>query len=243
MRIAICDDNYEWVKIISEQVNLCCNAIGEEYICDFYYNGDALIEKCMDTIYAIVFLDIDMPQLDGIATAAKFRKINYKSLLVFVSLMENRVFDTFGYDAVYFVRKTNLKEEIKKCFEKCMGLLKSNEKIYLMQNKNGEISFSENEIVFIESFKRKLIVYSDKKGELCIENSLQYAINTLADNEKFFLINRSCIINFMHLASIGNDEMLIMDNNLVNSNLQVSRRRKSEFYSALAFYERSRMKC
>ena len=87
MRIAICDDEVSMVQILEEKIKkLLPDAVIEKYL-----SGDELIASGSKP--DILFLDIQMPGMDGMETAKVLRQDNEDMILIFVTAAEdwNRV--------------------------------------------------------------------------------------------------------------------------------------------------------
>lgn len=67
MRIAICDDEPEFVDGISEEIKAYAAKNNEIVYIDSFINGSELMsELCNKVKYDIIFLDICMPSVNGI---------------------------------------------------------------------------------------------------------------------------------------------------------------------------------
>lgn len=71
MRIAICDD--EQLALIRTKETLETAYKSIDLIADIYSDGNKLIEVSKTYKYDLIFLDVEMPLIDGIETAKKHR--------------------------------------------------------------------------------------------------------------------------------------------------------------------------
>lgn len=71
MRIAICDD--EQLSLIRTKETLETAYKSIDLIVDIYSDGNKLIEVSKTYKYDLIFLDVEMPLIDGIETAKKHR--------------------------------------------------------------------------------------------------------------------------------------------------------------------------
>ena len=93
MRIAICDDEVSMVQILEEKIKkLLPDAVIEKYLL-----GDELIASGSKP--DILFLDIQMPGMDGMETAKVLRQDNENMILIFVTAAEEYVFQAFDVGA------------------------------------------------------------------------------------------------------------------------------------------------
>ena len=99
MRIAICDDEVSIVQILEEKIKkLLPDAVIEKYL-----SGDELIASGSKP--DILFLDIQMPGMDGMETAKVLRQDNEDMILIFVTAAEEYVFQAFDVGAFHFLVK------------------------------------------------------------------------------------------------------------------------------------------
>ena len=69
--------------------------------------------------YKIIFLDINMDEMDGILTAKKIREQNSEIFLVFVTAFVNYSLEGYKVDAVRYLLKNNvnMQESIAECMD------------------------------------------------------------------------------------------------------------------------------
>jgi len=102
------------------------------------------------------------------------------------------------------------------------------EKIYIHSENDKIIQIEElKNIVYLESDKRKTIVYCCNGNQFLVNKCLSFMEEKLPD-ENFFKIHKSFIINIDYLKSINykGDKIVILKNNI---KLQIACRKYSEF--------------
>ena len=99
MKIAVCEDEIEVQKMLAESIQkVCPNA---EILC--YLSSEALLEA--DEQIDILFLDIQMPGKNGMETARALRKRGMDTILIFVTAIEEYVFQAFDVGAFHYLVK------------------------------------------------------------------------------------------------------------------------------------------
>ncbi len=99
MQIAICDDDKSIGLILEEKIKkLLPDAVIEKYL-----SGDELIASGCEP--DILFLDIQMPGMDGMETARILRQKNERMVLIFVTAVEEYVFQAFDVAAFHYLVK------------------------------------------------------------------------------------------------------------------------------------------
>ena len=79
MRIGICDDERDVRDYIAEKIK--CLYPTDTIL--FYPSGESLL--AVDSLPDILFLDIQMPQIDGMETARRLRQKDKQLVIIFVT--------------------------------------------------------------------------------------------------------------------------------------------------------------
>ena len=77
-----------------------------------YSTGKKLVEVCEQEEIDVLFLDIDMPEVDGFKIAESVRKKELNCLIVFCSNYSDFVFKSFRYEPFSFLCKENYQEQL-----------------------------------------------------------------------------------------------------------------------------------
>ena len=103
IKFAICDDE---PRMAQELASHLADYMRKKSISDYsvssFCNGRALLESGS---YDVIFLDIQMEQPDGMETARQLRRREDHSLLVFVTVLKECVFDAFQVEAYDYLLK------------------------------------------------------------------------------------------------------------------------------------------
>ena len=104
IKIALCDDDVNALPIIAGAADSAFRAreIRPEII--RFTSGRELLASMERTRYQIVLLDIEMPDMDGIAVGRQIRDRGDNTPIIFVSECESRVFESFLIQPLGFVR-------------------------------------------------------------------------------------------------------------------------------------------
>ena len=163
MRIAICDDEVSMVQILEEKIKrLLPDAVIEKYL-----SGEKLIASGSKP--DVLFLDIQMPGMDGMETAKMLRQDNEDMILIFVTAAEEYVFQAFDVGAFHYLVKPFSDEKLK---------------IFL------------RDIVYAEVFNRKVIIHT-RNTDIEYYGKLQDLQNMAG--EDFFRTHRAYLVHFKYV--------------------------------------------
>ena len=78
----------------------------------FTYENTLGVKEIMDDM-DVLFLDVQMPQQDGVSFAKELRKKHMDTIIIFLSDYDSYVWDSFDVDAICFMRKRYFNDEIE----------------------------------------------------------------------------------------------------------------------------------
>ena len=103
-RIAICDDEKIFRDDLKEILIRYMTDRGIMLEIDTFSSGKEFVELGIEMVkYKIVFLDINMDELDGIMTAKKIRENSKDMFIVFVTAFVNYTIEGYKVDAVRYI--------------------------------------------------------------------------------------------------------------------------------------------
>lgn len=159
IRFAVCDDNLEDLKNIVEIINTCVKN-NEDVQIDVFSNGADLL-KVTDTVrYDAFFLDIDMPNMNGLDISARIREKDAYSEIIFITVRDECVYESIQFKPFRFIRKQFLKKELEVAVEELLDVI-SKYNFYLDEN---ECKIPVSEVYYLEYERRRIKVYT--KDEL-----------------------------------------------------------------------------
>ena len=99
MRIAICDDQREVRELFEERIR----RLYPEAELLLFSSGEQLLDS--EKVSDILLLDIQMPGKNGMDTARELRKKNKNTIIIFVTALEEFVFQAFDVGAFHYLVK------------------------------------------------------------------------------------------------------------------------------------------
>lgn len=198
MRIAICDDEKNIRELIKGKI---ANQYPNANII-FYNSGEELLLS--DNPIDILFLDIQMQGKNGMETARELRKKDKKIIIIFVTAVEEYVFQAFDVGAFHYIVKPidddKFKDVLHRAVEEWTSMKaeeKAPEEKYLMINNGGvHIKVTIDDIVYAEVFNRKVVIH--KLNETIEYYGKMADLEALA-GDSFFRPHRAYLINFKYV--------------------------------------------
>ena len=226
MKIAICEDNQqdrkrlkEFILKYSEEKNLLVT-INE------YTDGIELIDN-YNKLFDIVYLDIEMEMMNGMAAAEKLRKHDENVMIVFVTNYVQYAIRGYSVNASDFLLKPLTYFSFEEHFKKVMHQFEKKKEVFISVKTNNEIKrIDVDQILFVESQGHYL--YLNLKADIfTVLDTMKNMEKRLVD-KGFFRCNNGYIVNLKYVRSV--------DKNIVDVGghlLPISRPRKKLFMEAL----------
>lgn len=112
MNIAIVDDDVDFSSELQQYVIMFIERLYTRYEIDII-NSD-FFNNSLDKNYDIVFLDIDLKEINGINIGKKLLVSEANPIIIFVSSRGDLVFSSLSVRPFYFVRKAYLKTRFRR---------------------------------------------------------------------------------------------------------------------------------
>lgn len=171
MRIAIVDDESLYLEEIEKRITDVCNKYNIEHKIECYKTPMLIIDEDDFSAFDIILLDIDMPCINGIDLAKQINRTRHSETLpyiIFVSAMDNLVFDALKQFPYSFVRKTHL-EELDKCILNIYKKLKDSP-VYAVKIGRTTKLIEIDKIIYLEKQGNYVDIYTTE--EVLQERSL-----------------------------------------------------------------------
>lgn len=213
MKCIIVDDE----PIARQGIEILLNHISTLELAGAFENAEAAARFIKDNPVDLIFLDIQMPGINGIEFAKSIPKT---TLVIFTTAFAEFAVDSYEVDAVDYLVKPIKPKRFEKAVEKAISyhsMLVSEEKNTNIEEIENEFIFIKSErrffkinfkdILFIEGLKDYVIIQTDNQ-RLITHMNLK-TIHELLPQHKFVRANRSYIINKDRVDSFSNNDVFI----------------------------------
>ena len=230
MRIAICDDEERYrveLKTILDKllINIDCNI-------DTFSNGNILVEAFGDTPYDLLFLDIEMPGIDGITLAKKLRSLSDKVYIVFLTSHVEYALEGYEVNALRYLTKPvnidKLKEVLKYVQER-----EGASRQMIIKEDGEELVIDISDIIYMEAMNQNVRIVTSS-GEHIIRYNIGDFESQLR-NDGFYRIHRGYLISLSKVKKLAKVDV-IMDLGSGEVSLPVSRSNLKPLKEALYSY-------
>ena len=156
---------------------------GVEYLGGFTDSYSA-IEFVKNNNIDVAFLDIEMPEINGIELAARLKEMDVNIQVVFVTGYDNYALNAFKVDAMGYLLKPYSKEDVQKQIDKAKRITKIGKSRIRIQTFGHFNVFIDNKPVVFSLAKSKelLAILVDRAGE---DVSMEYIVNLLYESRVY----------------------------------------------------------
>lgn len=180
--IAVCDDD---MQERMQEVQIVKNIFSQKELeagIEEFQTGQHFLDVLHRVPYDIVLLDIQMGEVSGFTLAEELYKITGGENIIFVSSMENLVFESIHFRPFRFVRKSHLEEELTEAVE---SWIQQNTKTECLEfDETGGVTtiLPQQEIIYIEVQSHHLYVHT-QKGNMRYIYEIQRDKIVMSNNE------------------------------------------------------------
>lgn len=221
MKCIIVDDE----PIARKGVKKLVDQISQLELLNSFGSAEAAAEYIQTTEVDLIFLDIQMPGINGMEFA---RSIPKHTLIIFTTAYSEYALDSYEVDAIDYLVKPIDPAKFRKAVDKAITyhslLLDEEEKS--VENVEDDCIFVKSDrryfkvnlkdILFIEGLKDYVIIQMD--GQRIITHLSMKTMHNLLPQRTFLRINRSYIVNRNHIDSFDNNDVFIKQHEIAIGN-------------------------
>lgn len=220
INIAVCDDNQAILTDI-------CGRIAKyrpDYSIEAFSSGRKLLESGRK--YDIVFLDIEMPDKDGMETAKLLRTTYRDAYIVFLTSHTEYMREAFKVRAYRYLVKPVCENDLYESISQAEKDILSTDKVVSIVNAETTLIDLDG-IVCIETCGNGALIYTED-GVHESNRSLKYWAEKLG-TERFFKVHKSYLAAFAHMRSFDQSGIRMAH---TRDPIPISRRNQSAFKKA-----------
>ena len=224
--VMICDDLPEERGNLIRLLRHCEQEKGLELDLETAADGTELLAMWRPGRWDLVLLDIFMPQLDGIETARRLRKVDARCEIVFATTSRSHGMEGYELHAMDYLTKPISQADVDGMMDWFLRQRAEKRNELIVRTPLGEETLQVQEILYIESRGHACDIHLPGRC-LSVRKSIEELSAGLDD--AFFRCHKSFLLNLAHVAEIGKNQFL-MDN---GESVPISAARLSDSKSAL----------
>lgn len=224
LKIAIIEDTDNDYKIIETNLKEIEKEENESFQLIRFISGEAFLSDYRP-VFDLVLLDIELPGMNGMMTAEKFRELDNLTPLIFTTNIASMAIQGYQYSAMDYMLKPVSKEDLSLRIKKIIKSNKENGVHLHIPYEGGVKILSINDILYIESFGHTLIYHTFNEQIKARSDKNMKNLEATLHPHSFSRCNVSYLVNLKYLSAIEGNEVIMVN----NERLSISRNKKKEF--------------
>lgn len=229
IKCAIVEDEEEFIQILKQYMDSFQKQNNCFIELSIFRNGQEILDS--NQKFDLIFMDIDMPIMDGMTAAKKMRELDSQFVLVFITNLANLAIKGYEVNAIDFVIKPLNYFEFSVKLKKVIDIYLKKKSHYVRFMSNDRVMYRVlcSSITYVEIKGHNITVHANTNC-IFVYGTLKSFMEKLND-DKFMLINKYYLVNTIHIVSFdSNSSMVILDD---GTELQCSRSNKKKIIEFL----------
>lgn len=230
MNIAIVDDEADFRQQLRDflarffQEN---RQYAEGFSIEAFQSGEELL-KDYTPRFTVIFLDIDMAEVNGMEAARRIREVDETTAIIFITRMARYALQGYSVAALDFILKPIDYFAFSFKLKKALARLEIEKPKLIQFNQNGELHYVNiKDILYVEVFNHYCELHTKKKSYR-VWGSLKEIEKQIGDGA-FSLCNRCYLVNLHYVTGIEKNEVV-----MGGIRLGIGRYKRKSFLEALA---------
>ncbi|HPB79635.1 MAG TPA: LytTR family DNA-binding domain-containing protein [Sedimentibacter sp.] len=205
VNIAVCDDSKEYVEIVRELINVIM--VKNNTACNIYtyFSGLSLVQAFKVKTFDIIFLDMEMPEIDGIKTGLLIREISDKVIIFYLTSHKEYAYESYQVKAKNYLLKPIQSDVLEKELMECIAELDMPLEFLDVKDTDGifhRIPLCDITHILRKKEDRKIHIYTLDKQEIIAVQTLKNIENSLSSISFFKRSCKSCLVNLNNIRAI-----------------------------------------
>lgn len=178
----------------------------------------------------IVFMDIELPDLNGMEASRKLREADKNVVLIFVTNMAQFAVGGYEVGAFDFIVKPASYPNFALKLDRAINRMESNKDTQIwISGKSGKKRVMTSRLKYVEVAKH-IITYHTVDGDITASGTMK-TVQEQLDGASFALCNQSYLVNLRFVSEVTGYNVTVG-----GDELQISHPKKKEFVRALNMY-------
>ncbi|MDE7214512.1 MAG: LytTR family DNA-binding domain-containing protein [Clostridia bacterium] len=157
MNIALVEDDVNAANIITEYTKKFNAQYGEGLKLTRFSDAESFLAGYRHSIYSIVFMDVDLPKINGLDAARQLRYADKSIVIIFVTKMAQYAQKGYEVNALDYILKPVSYADFCLKMKKAVNVARSNKnRIVLVPSGSGFFRLSTDKIIFVEVMGHQL---------------------------------------------------------------------------------------
>lgn len=212
LRIALCDDDLNFMQRLQQDIM--------EWYQGSADSGNVSVTKFSDSNYLartidsgsgfdVFFVDIEMPQMDGLELAEHIRTHLPAAMIIFLTSHSEFSMEGYKFGALRYIPKLDMARQLPEALTAVQAAFTKLESRFLTVRRYSDIMrVPYQEIIYVRHVLRTSQITTLNLGVIKDGRGLKEIHEQLGD-ERFIYIDRSTFVNLDHIRQIKGSEVIL----------------------------------
>lgn len=224
--IAIVEDENAAAEHLTAYIRRYAVEFGQQFHITRFCDGEAFLQD-YKTVYAVVFLDIQMPRKNGMDAAVELRRHDKNVSIIFITNLVQYALKGYEVDAVSFLVKPVSYYDFSLKFKKALDIyLMNEERSFTVNAPGGLCRISTDKLMYVEIISHRL--HYHLIDDVIEMTGVLSAVEQELGSYGFLRCNTCYLVNPKFIVRVKGSEVQVGDRTL-----QISRPRRAAFMEGL----------
>lgn len=227
LRIALCDDDAQFLSVLQRKIESWFQKNEERHYNVFisrFSSSEYFASVLKENYFDIVFLDIEMPKLDGMKLARIVREQMPHSIIIFLTSYDEFAPDGYKVQALRYISKLNLSQQLGEALTAATKEFSKLETGYLPVITYGNLNrIPYHDIIYVRHVLRYSEITTESQGVIRDHRGIK-ELHELVKENRFIFIDRGTFVNLDYVQSIKAGRIILLS----SESLVISRRMLSQ---------------
>ena len=217
LKVAICDDENLICAQVEKYIFSICKKADIKADVDVFYSGEELCRGLKNgEYYDLIFLDIELPQLNGIEVGHIIREVleNENTQISYISGREKYAMKLFEFRPINFLVKPLDYQKVEQVLKKVFLLLDIETGTFIYKKGHGMDKIQIKDILYFQSRNRKIEIITQNSSEE-FYGSLDDVYEQVKKNQ-FLWIHKSYIVNYKFIKILEYDQLTMTNGQVLS---------------------------
>ena len=226
LKIALLDDDKPALVLSKGAIEGFFQEKNIEFSIDAFTSPLIFLDMAKEEKYDLIFLDIDMPDVNGIYVGEQVREFDSHATLIYLSQREDLVFETLPLHPFGFIRKSRILQDFSNVLNLYVNTAldtDASKSSIVISSKSGVTNIDVNKVMYIEGNKNYQTFYLTDKTTVDARVLMNELEEKLAP-KGFIRVHKGYLVNYLFIRKIENTVVVLTDNSM----LPIAGKRKGE---------------